>query len=1250
MRIVIDLQGAQTESRFRGIGRYSLSLAQAMARNRGEHEIFIALNGLFPDTIEPIRAKFDGLISQENIRVWYTPAPVHESVPSNTQRRKAAELIREAFLNSLKPDIVHVMSMCEGFVDDAVTSIGTLNEATLTSVSFYDLIPLLNQENYFRKNSTYQQFYLQKIAHLCRSQLLLSISESSRKEALENLSHSASSIVNISTAADECFRPLTLNQTQVKIIQNKFGLTRSTILYTGGDDKRKNLPRLIRSYAQLSDELRKNHHLVLAGKMHKDNIRLFRQEATSVGLRQDELIFTGYITNNDLVALYNLCKLYVFPSWHEGFGLPALEAMSCGKAVIASNTSSLPEVIENTEALFDPFSVKSISEKLTQALENGTFRLKLEQCGYKQAKKFSWDKCGKRAISALETLHTKQQSLHTESASVHRQKLAYISPLPPEQSGISYYSIDLLRELSIHYDIDVIVAQKTVDNAWVNDNCQIRNIDWFRSNASSYERVLYHFGNSRFHQHMFNLLDEIPGIVVLHDFFLSSIVCEMEGNSNHPNYLARMLYLAHGYYAFQQRFHITDLTKIIYKYPCNFNVLRRSLGIISHSKNSQHLVKDWYSSFETDHWNVIPLLRSPALKQDRAKVRKALNLNPEDFVVCSFGMLDPTKLNHKLLDAWLASSLVKDNKCILIFVGKNHGGNYGEELLTTIQHSGLSNRIHITGWVDTETYKQYLTAADVGVQLRALSRGETSAAALDCMNFGLATIVNNNGSMADLPENTTWKLPNDFSNNHLMEALETLWHDKSQRLKLGSQASDYVANNHAPRKCAELYKQVIEKNYEQDQNNKRALIQSIAALDNYQPNKQELVTLAHSIAQNSPELQPACQLLLDISATSRNNLKTGIERVACALILELIKRTPQGYRIEPVYLTETGGRWHYRYARKFTASLLNCPANVITDEPIDTQAGDIIIGLDLFGQSLINAQSYLDQLYSYGIKIHFLVFDLLPIQLPNNFPAGADTVHTNWLRTISRYDGAVCISKSVANELSLWVKQQKSNIPRPFKISWFHLGADIKSCNLTQGLPNDTQATLKSLQNKISFLMVGTIEPRKGYAESIAAFEQLWDNGVEVNLVIVGNEGWKGLPDKTRRIISQIVNALRNHPKRHKNIFWLENVSDEYLERIYASCTCLIAASEGEGFGLPLIEAAQHSLPIIARDIPVFREVAGNHAFYFDGNEHSSLATAIQNWLSLYEKNQHPDSTTLPWITWKQSTAQLLNALKINTL
>jgi len=169
--------------------------------------------------------------------------------------------------------------------------------------------------------------------------------------------------------------------------------------------------------------------------------------------------------------------------------------------------------------------------------------------------------------------------------------------------------------------------------------------------------------------------------------------------------------------------------------------------------------------------------------------------------------------------------------------------------------------------------------------------------------------------------------------------------------------------------------------------------------------------------------------------------------------------------------------------------------------------------------------------------------------------------------------------------------------------------------------------------------MVGTLEPRKGHAQVLEAFEQLWMTGVNVNLVIVGKQGW---------LVENLVERLRAHPELNKRFFWLEGISDEYLEKVYATSTCLIAASYGEGFGLPLIEAAQYNLPIIAQDIPVFREVAGEHAYYFDTKSPDALAQEIRAWLTLYNSDQHPKSNKIPWLTWRESARQLCNVVLNN--
>jgi glycosyltransferase involved in cell wall biosynthesis len=130
-------------------------------------------------------------------------------------------------------------------------------------------------------------------------------------------------------------------------------------------------------------------------------------------------------------------------------------------------------------------------------------------------------------------------------------------------------------------------------------------------------------------------------------------------------------------------------------------------------------------------------------------------------------------------------------------------------------------------------------------------------------------------------------------------------------------------------------------------------------------------------------------------------------------------------------------------------------------------------------------------------------------------------------------------------------------------------------------------------------------------------------------------------------MVDMLADKLRQHPELGKHLFWLEGISDEYLEKVYTASSSLIAASEGEGFGLPLIEAAQHKLPIIARDIPVFREVAGEHAFYFRGQKPADLADAVQRWLSLNSEGLAPQSTRMPWLTWSESAQQLIARMNL---
>jgi glycosyltransferase involved in cell wall biosynthesis len=416
MRLVIDLQGAQTKSRFRGIGRYTLAFTKALIRNYGQHEFLLVLNGFFPHTIQAIHDEFEGILPPENILVWYAPGPVSNMALGNSWRHEVAELIREAFLESLHADLIHVSSFLEGYVDSAVTSIGKFDVNTPVSVSLYDLIPLTNPGQYLDPYPLFKSFYMGRVAQLRRACMLLAISDFCRSEGLQNHVAGERQIVSVSSAVGPEFQTVADYPGRRNYFEHTFGINKPYILYTGGADERKNLPRLLNAFAQLPRKVRDAHQLVFAGKLLDNEIDKLKRAARSARLKKNEFILTGYVSDQDLIQLYNRCALYVFPSWHEGFGLPALEAMACGAPVIGARSSSLEEVIDKEEALFDPYSQEAMTDMICRALSDEQFRQGLIEHGRAQSGNFSWDKTADRAMAALKVVserdECKQQS-HT---------------------------------------------------------------------------------------------------------------------------------------------------------------------------------------------------------------------------------------------------------------------------------------------------------------------------------------------------------------------------------------------------------------------------------------------------------------------------------------------------------------------------------------------------------------------------------------------------------------------------------------------------------------------------------------------------------------------------------------------------------------------------------------------------------------------------------------------------------------------
>ena len=403
MRIVIDLQACQNAgSRFRGIGRYSRSLAAAMLREHRGHDFWIALNADLADAVEDIRAGFDGLLPQEQIVLWDRPFDWSAHLPGDPWRARVNEVVREDFLAALKPDIVHLASLFEGWGDAATTSIGRGSAPTpRTAVTLYDLIPLAMSELYL-PDARSRDWYGGKVEDLRRAGLCLAISEYTREEAMRLLGLPAERVVNISGSIDPMFRRLPPDARRSSALAARLGLDRRFVMYTGGFDPRKNVAGLIRAFAGLPAGLRESRQLLLVGIPPADVRAELQTLAAASGLRPEDVCFAGFVPDEELVRLYNDCELYVFPSRYEGFGLPALEAMACGAPVIGADASSLPEVIGYAEAMFAPNSDEAMGRKIAEALEDASLRGRLVEHGAERVGRFSWQGSARVALDAME--------------------------------------------------------------------------------------------------------------------------------------------------------------------------------------------------------------------------------------------------------------------------------------------------------------------------------------------------------------------------------------------------------------------------------------------------------------------------------------------------------------------------------------------------------------------------------------------------------------------------------------------------------------------------------------------------------------------------------------------------------------------------------------------------------------------------------------------------------------------------------
>jgi glycosyltransferase involved in cell wall biosynthesis len=188
-----------------------------------------------------------------------------------------------------------------------------------------------------------------------------------------------------------------------RLVKRKYGIRKNFILAVGPLGRRKNHDRLIDAYSILPEYIREDYQLIITGEKKGTYSNLLKKASKTC--LADDIVFIGFIPEKEMPMVINAASLFVFPSLYEGFGIPLLEAMACGTPILASNVSSIPEVVGGAALLFDPYNINEMASVIDRAITDKDLRQKLVQRGFERIKKYSWENTAKEIIGVFEELY-----------------------------------------------------------------------------------------------------------------------------------------------------------------------------------------------------------------------------------------------------------------------------------------------------------------------------------------------------------------------------------------------------------------------------------------------------------------------------------------------------------------------------------------------------------------------------------------------------------------------------------------------------------------------------------------------------------------------------------------------------------------------------------------------------------------------------------------------------------------------------
>ena len=1247
MRLLIDLQACQSEvSAGRGVGRYAEGLAIHIARQIGGDDLRLCFNKAYDDGLRRAVDVFDPVLRRQHSSAYGYPFVSPSGAGSQPSDGRIAEALIRRHWMTMQPDVLHIAHVFEGFHGQAVVPEPLPKvPGLIRSTTLYDLIPLRFPECYLA-DAQYKAWYHRRLDALRECDQILAISASTRADAIELAGIDADRITTIWGDADPIFRIQEIGQQDAEAIRARYGLRRRLALYTGGDDYRKNLEGAVAGYAELPASVRRDTQLMIVCSLTHATRHSLLEAARKLRLAPEDLVMPGFIPEADLVALYNLCDVFIFPSLYEGFGLPVLEAMRCGAPVIGANNSGISELIGRDDALFDARRPAAIAERLAAVLEQDDFRQELRRHGTERAKHFTWERSAELALQALRGAHTRlhRRATVAVASTLPKRRLALFTPLPPCRSGIADYSAAFLPQLARYFDIDIFIDDYEVADAYLRDHFVIRPFREFTARRGDYDGIVYEMGNSEFHAYMLDAIARYPGIVILHDAYLSGLYGYVDFHLGRSGTYSRELLESHGprarrYLAPVQQ-DVDPIGATMINLPATKRVIESAIGVISHTPFNIDVARQNYpEGFATPYRIIKQMVRIPEKidPEGRRALRARLRFSDGDFVICTFGHITWTKCGDVLLDAFVRFAKAVDSNAQLVYVGELARDSFGHGLRRAIDSSELASRIRITGYLDEREYADYLVAADLAVQLRTHSRGGTSKAILDCLAYGVPLIANEAGSFTDYPAEAIHKTAPVPDTGEVAEKLTSLFARRDALRELGAAGRSYVIRDHGAEGIAAQYALAI------DEFLHRASVVSLPATlaeiggalaegdDARKPPVRDVATAVHE--QLAQPLFARQRILVDVTHITDTDHQTGIQRVVRNIVRWLYCSNRAGFEAVAVRLEAGALVQASKWLRTEGLLVGNESAASEREEAIDLRWGDTLLMLDSSWAKIDSYRPLFDAVQLHGGKVYSVIYDLLPIRFPRLFVEGGAAWFAGWLvKAIRASDGFICISRAVADELEAFIRSLGSQRPR--RIGFWHLGCDFQERSDAGVTDRVRRAT-----SGRTLLMVGTIEPRKNHALALDAMELLWARGIDVNLCIAGKRGW---------MVDKFMSTMLKHAESARRLRFIDNPTDEELVHCYKRSAALLVPSAGEGFGLPLIEAARFGTPILASDIPVFHEVAAEHAAYFPLGTPAELAASIESWLFAHQSGMTPRSDSMHRLTWEQSAEQLLDVVLRN--